>query len=59
MGAEWKEEDEEDSWRETKERRKAIQGGEKEREKTSATEAKCALIKTSIPFLKWSVSIQM
>ena len=52
MGAEWKEEDEEDSRRETKERRKAIQGGEKEREKTSATEAKCALIKTSIPFLK-------
>ena len=34
-----------------KERRKAIQGGEKEREKTS-TEAECALIKTSIPFLK-------
>lgn len=52
VGAEWKEEDEEDSRRETKERRKAIQGGEKEREKTSATEAKCALIKTSIPFLK-------
>ena len=52
VGAEWKEEDEDDSWRETKERRKAIQGGEKEREKTSATEAKCALIKTSIPFLK-------
>lgn len=35
-----------------KERRKAIQGGGKEREKTSATEAECALIKTSIPFLK-------